>query len=145
MADVIDTLKNMKLFDEFLSALDAAGLTEQLREVGPFTVFAPTDAAFSKILPSQLDELKRDRTRIRNILLFHIVNGCYGSDDLDEYDQIPTLQGDPVGIHIGPGFDVDVATFTRTDIEASNGIIHAIDTIIVPEVDAKLYGKFSLS
>lgn len=93
------------------------GLTDTLAGDEEYTIFAPTDAAFANIPHEALEDLAYDIPRLRNILLYHIVEGVYMLDDLTEQDQLNTLQGDTVGIKLEHGMDVNIAQFTQTDIE----------------------------
>lgn len=138
MADIVDTLAGDRRFEAISNALEAAGLAETLRGPGRFTVFAPTDAAFSKIPPQAYRELMTDIPRLRTVLLYHVIEGEYTAEDLMEQDHIPTLQGETVGISPTEGLSVNIAAFEESDIEADNGMIHAIDTVLLPKSEATI-------
>lgn len=121
-------------FNTLLAALDAAGLTGALEGTGPFTVFAPTDDAFSAIDSQVLSDLLADTELLTAVLTYHVVPGRFTASDVLGLDSAPTLNGKAVSISTADGMvRVDNATVTATDIEADNGIIHVIDRVILPE------------
>lgn len=126
-------------FNTLLTALDAAGLTAALEGDGPFTVFAPTDAAFASIDGEVLNDLVADTELLTAVLTYHVVPGRYTSGEVVGLTSAPTLNGKAVSIAVEDGsVRVDNATVTATDIEASNGIIHVIDQVILPEAIADI-------
>ena len=117
----------------FLSsvAAQAADIVDTLKGAGPFTVFAPTDAAFAKIPKSNLDALLKDKARLTAVLTYHVVAGKVMASDVHA-GEVKTLQGANLTITTGSGVMVNNAKVTKTDIEASNGVIHVIDTVLMP-------------
>lgn len=124
-------------FSTLLQALDAAGLTAALEGAGPFTIFAPTDAAFAGLPNGALDQLLANPSgQLTQILLFHVLPGSVSSTDIDNGMQATTQQGKAVGFEVAAGtLKVNGANVTAPDIVASNGVIHAIDTVILPPPD----------
>jgi len=115
-----------------VTALTAADLVETLKGAGPFTVFAPTNAAFAKIPKADLDALLADKEKLKSVLLYHVVAAKVLAKDVAA-GKVETVQGDSITVTVDGGtVKVDGATVTTTDIEASNGIIHLIDTVIMP-------------
>lgn len=132
-ANIIETARAAGQFDTLLTAIDAAGLTEALSGEGPFTVFAPTDAAFAEVPADQLEALLADTEALTAVLTYHVVSGKVGSAQVVELDSAETLQGSSVDIATDNGqVRVDGANVVKVDIEASNGIIHVIDAVITP-------------
>jgi uncharacterized surface protein with fasciclin (FAS1) repeats len=133
-ADIITTAADAGSFNTLLTALDAASLTGALQEPGPFTVFAPTDAAFAEIDSEVLSDLLADTELLAAVLTYHVVPGLFAAADVVGLSSAPTLNGKPVALSFdGMNVMVDGATVVATDIEASNGIIHVIDQVILPE------------
>jgi len=135
--DIVQTAQQADGFNTLVEALQAAGLVEALQGDGPFTVFAPTDDAFAELgstLKRLLEEGNRDR--LRSILQYHVVPGKAMASDVAGMNQAATLQGAPVGIQVNNGTVTlsgqNQATVVQTDIEASNGVIHVIDTVLLP-------------
>jgi uncharacterized surface protein with fasciclin (FAS1) repeats len=122
-------------FKTLTAALKAAGLTETLSGEGPFTVFAPTDAAFAALPQDALQELLKPENKdiLVKILTYHVVPGRVTSTDLKS-GEVKTVEGDPVNVKVDPaaGVTVNDARVVQPDIQASNGIIHAIDKLILP-------------
>jgi uncharacterized surface protein with fasciclin (FAS1) repeats len=130
---IVDVAAEDGRFKTLLSALDAAGLTETLRGTGPFTVFAPTDDAFAKLPAGTLEALLADRAKLKSILLYHVVSGKLTAADVAKQHHLTTLQGATVTITLNGGkVMVNNATVIVPDVSASNGIIHAIDTVLLP-------------
>ncbi|WP_119673374.1 fasciclin domain-containing protein [Deinococcus sp. RM] len=119
-------------FSTLLSAVQAAGLVDTLNSAGPFTVFAPTNAAFAKIPQADLQALLNDREKLRAVLLYHVVPGRVTSAQVTKLSTATTAQGGTVDISTSNGVRVNDARVTRTDIGASNGVIHVIDTVLMP-------------
>lgn len=126
-------------FTTLLAALQVAGLAEALDGEGPFTVFAPTDAAFAAIDPAVLASLIANPDVLSQVLLYHVVPGRFAAADVVTLDNqfVTTLQGSPLLVQVRDGnVLIDVtSTVIQTDIEASNGIIHVIDVVLVPPTD----------
>lgn len=123
-----------------VTALQAADLVETLSGEGPFTVFAPTNAAFDALFaqlpPGSFDALLANRTALTAILTYHVVPGRYSAAQLGSLSSLPTVQGSPLAVTVLPGgaVRVDEATVILPDIPASNGVIHVIDAVVVPPV-----------
>jgi uncharacterized surface protein with fasciclin (FAS1) repeats len=131
--DIVATAKAAGSFNTLLAAADAAGLVETLQSDGPFTVFAPTDEAFAKLPEGTIDSLLADKDKLRAVLLYHVVPGRVMAADVVNLKSATTAQGSDLNIKLADGSVlIDNATVTATDIETSNGVIHVIDTVIVP-------------
>lgn len=133
--NIVDTAVAAGDFDTLAAALEAAGLTETLEGDGPFTVFAPTDAAFAKLPEGTVETLLRpeNRDQLVSILTYHVVPGEVKAGDVIKLDAAKTVNGKEVAITVADsGVQVDNANIIKTDIAASNGIIHVIDTVIIP-------------
>jgi uncharacterized surface protein with fasciclin (FAS1) repeats len=134
MADIVDTAVAAGSFNTLVAAVQAAGLVDALKGAGPFTVFAPTDDAFAKLPQETIDALLADPTGdLSQILLYHVVPGKVMAADLSDGLEVDTLQGSPVAITLSDaGAMVNDANLIATDIEASNGVIHVIDSVLMP-------------
>jgi uncharacterized surface protein with fasciclin (FAS1) repeats len=130
--DIVETAMAAGSFDTLVTALQAAGLVDALKGDGPFTVFAPTDDAFAKLPPGTLDSLLADKEKLAAVLAYHVVPGKLMATDVAKQTSAKTLQGKSVRIATDGGVKIDGANVIRTDIETSNGVIHVIDTVIVP-------------
>jgi uncharacterized surface protein with fasciclin (FAS1) repeats len=130
-ADIVDTAASAGSFTTLGIALKAAGLTETLKGSGPFTVFAPTDEAFAKIPQDQLQALLLDKSKLTAILTYHVVPGTVMSKDVLA-GMVKTVQGSSLTVSTEGGVKVDGARVTAVDIVASNGVIHVIDTVVLP-------------
>ena len=134
-ADLVDTAIAGR-FNTLVAAIKAAGLVDALKAPGPFTVFAPTDDAFAKLPPGTLENLLQpeNREQLVKILKYHVVPGEMMAKDVMKLDSAKTLQGANLTIHAGNGgVMVNNAHVSKTDIAASNGVIHVIDTVLIPE------------
>mgnify|MGYP001043410550 CR=1 FL=1 len=131
-ADIVDTAIAADGFDTLVAAVQAAGLVETLKGEGPFTVFAPTDEAFAKIPEADLQALLADQEALTAVLTYHVVPGKVMAADVMGLEEAATVQGAMVDIDTTDGVMVNDATVVATDIEASNGVIHVIDTVIMP-------------
>lgn len=132
-ADIVDTAKSAGTFNTLVTAVQAAGLTDTLKGPGPFTVFAPTDAAFAKIPKVKLDALLNDKAALAKVLTYHVVPGKVMAADVKTGD-VKTVEGSAFAVKVAGGkVMVDKATVTKTDIAADNGVIHVIDTVIMPK------------
>ena len=135
MKDIVDTAIEAEGFNTLVTAIQEAGLVEALKGEGPYTVFAPTDQAFSELPEGTLDNLLENPDQLKNVLLFHVVNGKVMAEDVVTMDgaMVDTLLGEQVEINIEDGnVYINDSQVTVTDIEASNGVIHVIDTVLVP-------------
>lgn len=119
-------------FTTLLAAVDAAGLTETLQGPGPFTVFAPTDEAFAKLPAGTVDALLADIPTLTDILLYHVVSGAVSGSEVADLSLVTTLNGVDVKVTTDGGVFINDAEVTVTDIETSNGMIHVIDTVLIP-------------
>ena len=137
MADIVDTAVGAGNFTTLVAAVEAAGLVETLKGEGPFTVFAPTDDAFAALPAGTVEALLEDpQGQLTQILLYHVVAGKVMSSDLSDGMTADTVQGSPVTFTIADGKAmVNEATIVTADIETSNGVIHVIDTVILPPAD----------
>jgi len=133
--DVVDTAINADDFNTLVTAITEADLVEALKAEGPFTVFAPTDAAFAALPEGVLDGLLENTDELRNVLLYHVVSGKVMAEDVVGLDgeMVETLFGEDVMVKVEDGmvYINDAQVVTR-DIEATNGVIHVIDTVLVP-------------
>jgi uncharacterized surface protein with fasciclin (FAS1) repeats len=133
--DLVDTAVAAGQFETLAAAIGAAGLVETLKGEGPFTVFAPTDAAFAKLPAGTIETLLRpeNKDRLTAILTYHVVPGRVMAADVVNLDEAETVNGKMVDISVdGGAVMLNDATVTATDIAASNGVIHVIDTVILP-------------
>jgi uncharacterized surface protein with fasciclin (FAS1) repeats len=130
--DIVDTAVGAGTFKTLAAALTAAGLIDTLKGPGPFTVFAPTDAAFAKIPKAQLDALLADKAKLTAVLTYHVVAGKVMAKDV-KAGMVKTVQGSALTVSTASGVMVDGAKVTATDIVADNGVIHVIDTVIIPK------------
>jgi uncharacterized surface protein with fasciclin (FAS1) repeats len=131
--DIVATASGAGSFNTLLVAVQAAGLVETLQSDGPFTVFAPTDEAFAKLPEGTVEALIADPDKLRAILLYHVVPGKVMSADVVSLDSATTAQGSDVEFVLADGgVRINNANVTATDIETSNGVIHVIDTVIIP-------------
>ena len=132
--DIVDTAVAAGSFKTLATALGEAGLVATLKGPGPFTVFAPTDAAFAKLPAGALDKLLADKEKLKAVLLYHVVAGKVTAKDLVKLTSVKTLQGGSVTIAVkGDKVMVDGATVVKADVMASNGVIHVIDTVLMPK------------
>ncbi|MFG6467407.1 fasciclin domain-containing protein [Roseateles sp. BYS87W] len=130
--DLVDTAVAAGNFKTLATALQAAGLVDTLKSKGPFTVFAPTDAAFAKVPKADLDALLKDKAKLTAVLTYHVVAGQVMAKDV-KAGKVKTVQGSELTIGTTGGVTVDNAKVTATDIVADNGVIHVIDTVVLPK------------
>ena len=131
--DIVETARAAGSFNTLLTALEAAGLTDALRGDGPFTVFAPTDAAFAKLPDGTVEALLEDKNKLTAILTYHVVPGRVLASDVMKLDAAQTLNGQSLDIKTSSGVTVDNAHVVKTDVMATHGVIHVIDTVMIPE------------
>lgn len=132
--DIVATAVDAGSFKTLTAALKAAGLVETLQGVGPFTVFAPSDDAFAKLPAGTLDALLKDKTKLTSILTYHVIAGKVEAKDVLKLTNAKTVNGQSVNIKVVDGkVHVDGATVTSADVQASNGVIHVIDTVLMPK------------
>jgi uncharacterized surface protein with fasciclin (FAS1) repeats len=134
--DIVDTAVAAGNFKTLVTAVQAAGLVDTLKSAGPFTVFAPTDDAFAKIPKDQLEALLANKTQLTAVLTYHVVAGKVMSTDLTNDMAVKTVQGENVTITLDDGgVMVNDAKVVQADIVCTNGVIHAIDTVLTSEKD----------
>ncbi len=132
--DIVDTAVAAGSFNTLVQAVEAAGLVDTLKGEGPFTVFAPTDEAFAKVPEDTLNALLADQEALTSVLTYHVVAGKVMAADVVGLESAETVQGQSITITVdGDTVMVDEATVVQTDIETSNGVIHVIDSVILPE------------
>jgi len=137
--DIVETAVEAGQFKTLAVALTEAGLIETLKGEGPFTVFAPTDEAFAKIPKATLDNLLKNKKQLTKVLLYHVVPGKVTAEQVVKVDEAKTAEGASVKIAVKDGtVMVDNAKVVKTDIIASNGVIHVIDTVIMPPAEQKM-------
>ena len=133
-ADIVETAAAAGNFTTLVAAVKAAGLVDTLKSAGPFTVFAPTDAAFAKLPAGTVDALLKDPAKLKDILLYHVVSGKVMAADVMKMKTAKTVEGGSVKISVKGGkVMVDNATVIKADIMCDNGVIHVIDTVIMPK------------
>jgi len=130
--DIVDTAVAAGDFNTLAVALEKAGLVETLKGKGPFTVFAPTDAAFAKVPKKDLDALLADKSKLAAVLTYHVVPGTVMAKDV-KAGKVKTVQGSDLTISTSDGVKVDGANVVKTDIVADNGVIHVIDSVVLPK------------
>jgi uncharacterized surface protein with fasciclin (FAS1) repeats len=130
--DIVDTAVAAGTFKTLATALQAAGLIDTLKGPGPFTVFAPTDEAFAKVPKDKLDALLKDKAALTKVLTYHVVPGKVMAKDV-KAGKVKTVQGGELTLATAAGVTVDGAKVTATDIAADNGVIHVIDSVVMPK------------
>lgn len=134
--DIVDTAVGAGKFETLVTAVKAADLVETLKGKGPFTVFAPTDAAFAKIPQEKLEALLKDKKALTAVLTYHVVPGKVMAADVVKLDSAKTVQGQCITIVAKDGkVTVNGANVLKTDIVCGNGVIHVIDAVILPPSD----------
>ena len=131
MADIVDIAVSAGSFKTLVTAVQAAGLVDTLKSPGPFTVFAPNDDAFAKLPPGTIQTLVQNIPQLTRILKYHVVPGKLTKADLAKVDSVNSVEGSPIKIDCSNGFEVKNATVVAPDIEADNGVIHVIDTVLL--------------
>ena len=131
--DIVDTAVDAGEFKTLVAALDKAGLVSTLKGKGPFTVFAPTDAAFAKVPKADLDALLADKAKLAAVLTYHVVPGSMMAKDV-KTGKVKTVQGSELTVAAGgAGVTVDGAKVVKADIVSDNGVIHVIDSVVLPK------------
>jgi len=130
--DIVDTAVGAGTFNTLAAALKAAGLVDTLKGPGPFTVFAPTDEAFAKIPKADLDALLKDKAKLSAVLTYHVVAGKVMAKDV-KAGKVKSVQGSELTLGTTGGVTVDAAKVTQADIVADNGVIHVIDSVVLPK------------
>jgi uncharacterized surface protein with fasciclin (FAS1) repeats len=132
-ADIVDTAKSAGSFNTLVTAVQAAGLVDTLKGPGPYTVFAPTDEAFAKVPKDKLDALLKDKAALTKVLTYHVVPGKIMAKDVKP-GKVKTVEGSSLTIAVNGGnVTVDNAKIVKTDVAADNGVIHVIDTVLMPK------------
>lgn len=131
-ADIVDTAVAAGSFNTLVTAVKAAGLVDTLKGPGPFTVFAPTDEAFAKLPAGTLDALLKDKEKLKAVLTYHVVSGQVMAADVAKLSSAKTVQGGTLKIDTRNGVKVGNAKVVKTDVAATNGVIHVIDTVLIP-------------
>lgn len=132
MSDIVDTAVQAGSFDTLVAAVKAAGLVETLKGAGPFTLFAPSDEAFAKLPEGTVDSLLKDIPKLKQILTYHVVSGKVMAADVVKLKTAKTVQGSDVKIDASKGVKINNSTVTTPDVAADNGVIHIIDTVLIP-------------
>ncbi|MEH1813267.1 fasciclin domain-containing protein [Nostoc sp.] len=132
MANIIDTATNNGSFKTLVAAIEAAGLVDTLKGAGPFTVFAPTDEAFNKLPAGTVDALLKDPAKLKKILTYHVVSGKVLAADVAKLKTAKTVEGSDVKIDASNGVKINDAKVATADVAADNGVIHVIDTVLIP-------------
>lgn len=131
-ADIVDTAVSAGSFTTLVAAIEAAGLVDTLKGAGPFTVFAPTDAAFAKLPAGTVEALLKNKQQLAKVLTYHVVAGKVMAADVKS-GKVKTVQGQSLTLDTRGGVRVDNANVVQADIVASNGVIHVIDTVVLPQ------------
>jgi len=139
--DIVEVASSAGSFQTLLQAAQAAGLVETLKGEGPFTVFAPTDEAFAKLPEGTVESLLQDREKLRAILTYHVVAGEVTSGQVVELDEAETVNGKKVNIATRDGqVRINDARVVQADVQASNGVIHVIDSVLLPPEESTSSG-----
>ena len=131
MSTIVDIAVSNPGFETLVAAVQAAGLVETLQGEGPFTVFAPNDDAFAKLPPNTVNNLVQNPPQLGRILCYHVVSGLWNTEKLEQFSQLMSVEGSPIPIRSHHPLEIKNATVLAADIEATNGIIHVIDTVIL--------------
>jgi len=132
--DIVEVAVAAGSFKTLVAAVQAAGLVEVLKRPGPLTVLAPTDEAFAKIPKADLDALMKDKAKLSAVLTYHVLTGNVGAADLKMMKDFGTAQGQRIQISTAGGaLRINNATVVKADIPASNGVIHVLDTVLLPK------------
>ena len=134
MADILETASKAGMFNTLVKAVEAAGLVDTLKTPGPYTVFAPVDEAFNRMPEGALDELLQDVSKLKKIVSYHFVFGDVRGEDLLEIEEAETVEGSVLVIDTTKGYKVNQAIVLQPDILTHNGVIHAIDSILMPAI-----------
>ena len=132
MTDIVDTAVNAGSFNTLVAAVKAAGLVDTLKGKGPFTLFAPNDEAFAKLPEGTVEGLLKNIPQLKKILTYHVVSGKVMAADVAKMKSAKTVEGSDVKINASKGVKVNNATVSKADVAADNGVIHIIDTVLMP-------------
>jgi uncharacterized surface protein with fasciclin (FAS1) repeats len=134
MKDIVDTAVSAGGFNTLVTAVKAAGLVDALKGAGPFTVFAPNDAAFKKLPAGTLDAVLKDKNKLTDILTYHVVPGKIMAADVVKQRSLKTLEGKPLSVDPSGGkVMINNAQVIKPDIMCNNGVIHVIDSVLLPK------------
>jgi len=133
LKNIVETAVDAGSFKTLVKAVEAAGLVQTLSGPGPFTVFAPTDDAFAKLPAGTVEGLLKDKKKLTAVLTYHVVSGKVMAADVVKLRSAKTVQGQAISIDTRDGVKVDGAKVIKTDIECTNGVIHVIDSVILPK------------
>ncbi len=133
MNTIVETAVNAGNFKTLVAAVQAAGLVDTLNGTGPFTVFAPTDEAFAKLPEGTVEGLLGDKEKLTKILTYHVVSGKVMAADVSGMTEAPSLEGGALKVDTSNGVMINDAHVVTADIECSNGVIHVIDTVLLPQ------------
>ena len=132
--DIVTTAVKAGNFTTLAAALEAADLVSALKGEGPFTVFAPTDEAFAKLPEGTVEALLKDKEALKSVLLYHVVSGNFTSDKVVKLNNVETLSGKELKINVKDGkVMINESMVTAADVNTSNGVIHIIDTVLLPQ------------
>jgi uncharacterized surface protein with fasciclin (FAS1) repeats len=134
MADIVETAVNAGSFNTLVKAVEAVGIVDLLKSPGPYTVFAPVDEAFARLPAGALDSLLQDIPKLKKILTYHVLFGDVRTDNLLELEEAETVEGSILTIDTTHGYKVNQAIVLEPDILTDNGVIHAIDSILMPAI-----------
>ena len=139
LPDIVDTAVSSGMFNKLVEAIKAAGLVDTLKGPGPFTVFAPTDEAFSKVPKADLDMLMKDQMKLKDVLTFHVAEGKMMIADLKEHEYLQALNGGELRIdakswHLHRNLKINGANIVKPDLVVDNGVCHAIDKVLMPKM-----------
>ena len=132
MPNIAETAKNAGQFSTLLAAVEAAGLADALTGDASLTVFAPTDEAFNKLPEGTVEGLLQDIPKLKSILTYHVVEGNVLAEDVVKLESAKTLNGADLAIQAGDTVKINDATVVKADVTADNGVIHVIDTVLLP-------------
>ena len=133
MPNIVQTAVRAGSFQTLVRAVQGAGLADVLSGPGPFTVFAPNDAAFAKLPTGTVDGLLKDIPKLKNVLTYHVVAGKHMAADIAKQSSLKTLQGESLTVETTGGVKVGGATVVQPDIQADNGVIHVINRVMIPK------------
>ena len=142
MPDIVDTAMSSGMFNTLVMALKTAGWVDTLKGPGPYTVFAPTDDAFKKVPKADLDMLMKDTMKLKAVLTLHVVEGKYMAADLAQHEYLQAISGGELRIdaktwHLHKNMKINGANIIKPDIVVDNGVIFAIDKVLMPKMEAK--------
>jgi uncharacterized surface protein with fasciclin (FAS1) repeats len=131
--NIVETAIASREFTTLVAALKAADLVETLSSPGPFTVFAPNDAAFSRVSKETIDSLMQDKAKLADVLKYHVISGKHMASDVAKMSSLKTLQGSDLSVDTSKGVKINDASVIRADIVCSNGVCHVIDSVLIPK------------